>query len=294
MFELPGLVALREAFLRTIMSDWYRQRFQRFEVIIPYFTVISIEFLVAVHFAFSYIWIESFYTRWFVMLLISGLDLIFLVAFFIAWRGDCGTVDYVLAHLSEYPNTEFMTQKFLDSLPRCKLCGVPKPPRCHHCRRCGHCHLRLDHHCPTVGQCIAIGNQQAFMMMLGWACVLIATGWPIMFFGPVLPGTRSLPMIIRCVLTSLDVCLFGGCAVFLWKILKKLRRNVTTFDIITGNVTDRYDLGPSGNFKCIFGDSFWRKVLPHRRGAITGFEYALESYRKKGCEPEKYVNYMYM
>ena len=29
----------------------------------------------------------------------------------------------------------------------CKKCAAYKPPRTHHCRRCGHCVLRMDHHC---------------------------------------------------------------------------------------------------------------------------------------------------
>lgn len=29
----------------------------------------------------------------------------------------------------------------------CKKCQGWKPPRCHHCRKCGRCVLRMDHHC---------------------------------------------------------------------------------------------------------------------------------------------------
>ena len=30
----------------------------------------------------------------------------------------------------------------------CDKCNQQRPPRAHHCRRCGHCVARMDHHCP--------------------------------------------------------------------------------------------------------------------------------------------------
>ena len=288
------ITRLRAQFLKFIMSDWYRAHLQRFECVIPFMVLLGIEALVVAHYFMSYIWIGGFYTRWAVMIVVGILNTIFLTAFLIAWKGDCGTVDYVLAHLREYPTGHLITRELLDSLPHCALCGMPKPPRCHHCRRCGHCHLRLDHHCPTVGQCIAIGNQQAFMMMLLWACVMIAFGGSVQLFGPVVPTVPALSIVVRSILTSIDVALFVGCLVFLIQIMKKLQKNVTTFDYITGRVSNRYDLGKKENIKCIFGGSVWRKLLPQRRGAITGFEYALESYRRPGSEPDTFVTRSYM
>jgi len=32
----------------------------------------------------------------------------------------------------------------------CKKCEAWKPPRCHHCRKCGRCVLRMDHHCGCI------------------------------------------------------------------------------------------------------------------------------------------------
>mmetsp|Transcript_17907 Transcript_17907/g.42949 ORF Transcript_17907/g.42949 Transcript_17907/m.42949 type:complete len:304 (-) Transcript_17907:291-1202(-) len=48
----------------------------------------------------------------------------------------------------------------------CQKCQLPKPPRCHHCRVCNRCVLRMDHHCPWVNNCIGHGNYKAFFLLL--------------------------------------------------------------------------------------------------------------------------------
>ncbi|KAI3424124.1 hypothetical protein D9Q98_009485 [Chlorella vulgaris] len=53
----------------------------------------------------------------------------------------------------------------------CKKCRAFKPPRTHHCRRCGHCVRRMDHHCVWVNNCIGHGNYRAFLLM---CCYLAA------------------------------------------------------------------------------------------------------------------------
>merc|ERR1719277_779772 len=35
----------------------------------------------------------------------------------------------------------------------CKWCGKYKPDRCHHCRVCKTCILKMDHHCPWIYNC---------------------------------------------------------------------------------------------------------------------------------------------
>jgi hypothetical protein len=34
----------------------------------------------------------------------------------------------------------------------CMNCFVLKPDRVRHCRRCGRCIARMDHHCPAIGK----------------------------------------------------------------------------------------------------------------------------------------------
>jgi len=40
----------------------------------------------------------------------------------------------------------------------CVLCNGVKPPRTHHCSKCGRCVMRMDHHCPWIGNCVGFKN----------------------------------------------------------------------------------------------------------------------------------------
>ncbi|KAH9852983.1 zf-DHHC-domain-containing protein [Lenzites betulinus] len=57
-------------------------------------------------------------------------------------------------------------------LPEYRYChkdGFQKPMRAHHCRACGTCVLRYDHHCPWIGQCVGARNYKFFMIFVWWA-----------------------------------------------------------------------------------------------------------------------------
>ena len=44
----------------------------------------------------------------------------------------------------------------------CTRCSIEKPSRAYHCSVCDICVLRMDHHCPVIGTCIAGRNIAAF------------------------------------------------------------------------------------------------------------------------------------
>lgn len=74
----------------------------------------------------------------------------------------------------------FVTVKRSTGAPRwCTKCNVPKPDRCHHCRQCGTCVLRMDHHCPWIlHRCIGHRNYKAFFLLLVYGllfCLYSAT-----------------------------------------------------------------------------------------------------------------------
>ncbi|XP_022659605.1 palmitoyltransferase ZDHHC6-like isoform X2 [Varroa destructor] len=54
-------------------------------------------------------------------------------------------------------------EKFLQY---CGLCEGFKPPRAHHCRRCGHCVMKMDHHCPWINACVGHRNHRNFIFFL--------------------------------------------------------------------------------------------------------------------------------
>ncbi|KAI0339124.1 zf-DHHC-domain-containing protein [Trametopsis cervina] len=51
----------------------------------------------------------------------------------------------------------------------CHKEGFVKPLRAHHCRACGTCILKYDHHCPWIGQCVGARNHKYFVHFLQWA-----------------------------------------------------------------------------------------------------------------------------
>ena len=56
----------------------------------------------------------------------------------------------------------------------CYRCNKIKPPRTHHCSLCERCVLRMDHHCPWVGNCIGFHNHKFFINFTFWAAAATA------------------------------------------------------------------------------------------------------------------------
>jgi palmitoyltransferase ZDHHC13/17 len=48
----------------------------------------------------------------------------------------------------------------------CLQCMIRKPLRSKHCRRCGRCVSRQDHHCPWINTCVANNNHRHFFMYI--------------------------------------------------------------------------------------------------------------------------------
>mmetsp|Transcript_28313 Transcript_28313/g.39367 ORF Transcript_28313/g.39367 Transcript_28313/m.39367 type:complete len:338 (+) Transcript_28313:86-1099(+) len=63
-------------------------------------------------------------------------------------------------------------KKKLGSHRFCSFCTLYKPDRTHHCRLCGKCTLRMDHHCPWLNNCVGYGNYKYFFLTVLYAFTL--------------------------------------------------------------------------------------------------------------------------
>ena len=48
----------------------------------------------------------------------------------------------------------------------CDKCNCERPLRSHHCKICGVCNLKMDHHCPWILNCVGEKNEKYFYLFL--------------------------------------------------------------------------------------------------------------------------------
>ncbi|XP_038223002.1 palmitoyltransferase ZDHHC6 [Zerene cesonia] len=150
----------------------------------------------------------------------------------------------------------------VEYLQYCVVCEGYKAPRSHHCKKCGRCVKKMDHHCPWINCCVGYANHGYFITFLIFAvfgclhasivliiCLYhaINRGWYMYH------GTGGEPLIFLTLTTLLLTLLAIGLAVgvvlavgaLLYLQIRGILRNRTTIEdwIVEKAVSRREERG---------------------------------------------------
>ncbi|KAK3672115.1 palmitoyltransferase akr1 [Recurvomyces mirabilis] len=133
----------------------------------------------------------------------------------------------------------------------CAACLIRKPLRSKHCRRCGRCVAREDHHCPWVDNCVGVNNHKHFilyvMCLIMGICLIIRL---TIAYIEILPE----PTELHCTLLKDELCAefskdpltiitsawaalqLTWTFMLLFVHLTQIARNITTYETMRGAV----------------------------------------------------------
>eukprot|EP00742_Colponemidia_sp_Colp-10_P004940 GILJ01005276.1.p1 GENE.GILJ01005276.1~~GILJ01005276.1.p1 ORF type:complete len:297 (+),score=22.94 GILJ01005276.1:41-931(+) len=150
----------------------------------------------------------------------------------------------------------------------CKKCRCPKPERAHHCSSCDRCILRMDHHCPWVGNCVGFSNHKFFLLFLLYAllaCAFISACLGPLFLADLNPKTTHTSaavgavMLVSLVISlSVAIALFG----FLWFHIYLITSNRTTIEMQGVRRNPYTTKSWRKNVEQVFGQNAWSWLLP--------------------------------
>lgn len=212
---------------------------------------------------------DLFYISFFFHLIFS---ILWIWAYIMTSWIDSGSLKYELTKLGYFDGSLLnqLPEQF-ESLPRCPKCNLPKPIRCHHCSECDACMFRFDHHCPAIGNCVALKNMKSFMLFNFYTSIIFFTHSITGIIVVILKKTNSSDIILT--LSIIGGLMGLGLTSFGCNYIPQILTNRTTLENIANIDTQHFDEGNELNWKQIFGESIFSWFIP-TWPTISGFRWS--------------------
>lgn len=175
----------------------------------------------------------------------------------------------------------------------CKWCDMYKPDRCHHCRICRSCILRMDHHCPWIANCVGFGNHKYFLLLVFYALLNVSWVMATQHVSISLSLIEYTPSMYRFLLVfgmTLSALMFtllsGFFSLHVWFVLKA----TTTIEFCEKRSSagrppsTSYELSMYENVTAVLGANplFWLLPLAPPAGDGTRFRRSVDGPSSEG------------
>jgi palmitoyltransferase ZDHHC2/15/20 len=228
--------------------------------------------------------------------------LMLFISFYQAARTDPGEIpksgewEILLEESSDSENDKLAVEKRRDgSIRTCNHCQMRKPDRCHHCKQCDRCILKMDHHCNWIANCVGNNNYKYFFLLIFYAVaslgIFVGTFWEVVCVTLCDDNGDEAKALFIATVYSLMVLLLLTLSGFLFFHLYLLYKNYTTIEFCEKKrakhanfLNSPYSLSPYSNFKQVLGSSpfFW--LLPFNLSPDSFAEDGLHFSAKQSAE----------